>query len=278
MQLYTDDTCTRPGRNGQRDCLRVTGDPGRPSPANIEHDLLATATDVSNNTSAVLRRLGRPTSRTRRRRPVSVDSGPTGTTTDQTPTFTFSGSDAVGPVAFQCSIDTGTPSFRACSGPGDSDTPASPLADGSYTFRVQATRRSRQLVRGDPRVLGPDAEARPAAAGDDDHQGAEEDAEDPPEVQVHAPPIRRRPSSASSTSASSRRALPPSRRPSCARASTAAGQGGRRRRDRRHPGRQEVPDPPAGLRKSGRPDLNRGPHRPERCALPGCATPRERQG
>src|SRR4051794_10104142 len=26
--------------------------------------------------------------------------------------------------------------------------------------------------------------------------------------------------------------------------------------------------------KSGRPDLNRGPHRPERCALPGCATPR----
>src|SRR5450755_2099060 len=27
---------------------------------------------------------------------------------------------------------------------------------------------------------------------------------------------------------------------------------------------------------SGRPDLNRGPHRPERCALPGCATPRRR--
>ena len=31
---------------------------------------------------------------------------------------------------------------------------------------------------------------------------------------------------------------------------------------------------PAGLKQSGRPDLNRGPHRPERCALPGCATPR----
>ena len=27
-------------------------------------------------------------------------------------------------------------------------------------------------------------------------------------------------------------------------------------------------------RQSGRPDLNRRPHRPERCALPGCATPR----
>ena len=70
---------------------------------------------------------------------VSVDSGPTGTSTDQTPTFTFSGSDAVGPVTFQCSIDSGTPSFRACSGPGDSDTPTSPLAVGSYTFRVQAS-------------------------------------------------------------------------------------------------------------------------------------------
>src|SRR3954471_19443036 len=32
---------------------------------------------------------------------------------------------------------------------------------------------------------------------------------------------------------------------------------------------------PAGaFLQSGRPDLNRGPHRPERCALPGCATPR----
>src|SRR5205807_7974329 len=29
---------------------------------------------------------------------------------------------------------------------------------------------------------------------------------------------------------------------------------------------------------SGRPDLNRGPHRPERCALPGCATPRMGSG
>ena len=70
---------------------------------------------------------------------VSVDSGPTGTITDQRPTFTFSATDAVGPVTFLCSIDSGTPSFRACSGPGDSDTPTSPLATGSYTFRVQAS-------------------------------------------------------------------------------------------------------------------------------------------
>src|ERR1700748_2411692 len=31
------------------------------------------------------------------------------------------------------------------------------------------------------------------------------------------------------------------------------------------------------LSTSGRPDLKRGTHRPERCALPGCATPRERR-
>jgi hypothetical protein len=69
---------------------------------------------------------------------VAIDSGPSGTITDQTPTFTFSGTDAHGPVTFQCSIDSGTASFSACSGPGDSDTPASPLAGGAHIFRVQA--------------------------------------------------------------------------------------------------------------------------------------------
>jgi hypothetical protein len=70
---------------------------------------------------------------------VSVTSGPTGTISDKQPTFTFSASDAVGPITFKCSIDTGAASFGACSGPGNSDAPSSPLADGSYTFRVQAT-------------------------------------------------------------------------------------------------------------------------------------------
>jgi hypothetical protein len=70
---------------------------------------------------------------------VSVNSGPTGATADTTPTFTFSASDAVGPITFQCSIDAGSASFGACSGPGDSDTPTSPLANGSYTFRIRAT-------------------------------------------------------------------------------------------------------------------------------------------
>jgi hypothetical protein len=70
---------------------------------------------------------------------VSVDSGPTGTTANRTPTFTFSATDAVGPITFKCSIDTGTANFSSCSGPSTSHTPSSPLADGSYIFRVQAT-------------------------------------------------------------------------------------------------------------------------------------------
>jgi Bacterial Ig-like domain len=70
---------------------------------------------------------------------VSVESGPSGVTDDQQPTFTFSGTDAVGPLSFQCSIDSGTASFRGCSGPGNSDRPSSPLGFGSYTFRVRGT-------------------------------------------------------------------------------------------------------------------------------------------
>src|SRR5205085_10478880 len=44
------------------------------------------------------------------------------------------------------------------------------------------------------------------------------------------------------------------------------------------PDPRPIPSPTKSLQirtnKSGRPDSNRGPHRPERCALPGCATPR----
>jgi hypothetical protein len=68
---------------------------------------------------------------------VTIDSGPTGTTTETRPTFTFSGTDAHGPVTFLCSIDTGTASFGACSGPGNSDTPSSPLAAGAHVFRAR---------------------------------------------------------------------------------------------------------------------------------------------
>jgi hypothetical protein len=57
-----------------------------------------------------------------------IDSGPAGKTTDPTPTFTFHSTEPGS--SFECSIDTGTPAFAPCSGPGGTHTPA-PLADGS---------------------------------------------------------------------------------------------------------------------------------------------------
>lgn len=64
-----------------------------------------------------------------------IDAGPAGTTFDTTPTFEFHSTEPSS--TFECSLDQGTPSFGACSGPGATHTPA-PLADGSYTFRVRA--------------------------------------------------------------------------------------------------------------------------------------------
>ncbi|HEU4905811.1 MAG TPA: Ig-like domain-containing protein, partial [Solirubrobacterales bacterium] len=66
---------------------------------------------------------------------VQVDSGPEGLTNNSSPTFAFSGEPG---ASFQCSIDQGTPAFAPCSG-GGSHTPAEPLANEAFTFRVQAT-------------------------------------------------------------------------------------------------------------------------------------------
>ena len=66
---------------------------------------------------------------------VQVDSGPEGLTNDNTPTFAFSSEPGAG---FECSIDQGTADFGPCSAAG-SHTPAEPLADGEYTFRVRAS-------------------------------------------------------------------------------------------------------------------------------------------
>ncbi len=67
---------------------------------------------------------------------ATIDAGPSGLTNDPTPTFEFHSSEAGS--SFECSIDTGTPAWGACSDPG-ADTPPSALADGSWTFRVRAT-------------------------------------------------------------------------------------------------------------------------------------------
>ncbi len=90
------------------------------------------ATDPSGNTdlSAATRTLTVDTSG-----PVTViDSGPSGTTSDTRPTFTFHANEA---GTFACSLDQGTSSFAPC----DDGTfqPSSDLANGGWTFRVRAT-------------------------------------------------------------------------------------------------------------------------------------------
>jgi hypothetical protein len=71
---------------------------------------------------------------------TTITGDPPATTSDSTPTFDFSSTEAAS--TFDCSIDQGTPSFAPCSSPGPgltgSHTPGSPLADGAYTFRVRA--------------------------------------------------------------------------------------------------------------------------------------------
>ena len=65
---------------------------------------------------------------------IEIVSGPDGLTNDPTPTFGF-GAEAG--ASLECSLDQGTPAFGPCSG-ANTHTPAEPLADGSYTFRVRA--------------------------------------------------------------------------------------------------------------------------------------------
>jgi hypothetical protein len=105
----------------------------------------AKATDLSNHVSACSSTLGLhgtiAYTEDSSAPQIAIDSGPSGATADRSPTFGFHATDAFPPggvIGFACSIDTGTASFGPCSGSG-TDTPAAPLADGSYTFQVRAT-------------------------------------------------------------------------------------------------------------------------------------------
>ncbi len=64
---------------------------------------------------------------------TAVTSGPTGATTDTTPTFGFGSGDDT--ATFECRIDAGP--WAACSGPGTTHT-APKLGVGSHTFAVRA--------------------------------------------------------------------------------------------------------------------------------------------
>jgi len=96
------------------------------------YDFSVRARDSAGNSSTA----DRPFSVDTQAPAIAIESGPAGDTDEPRPTFTFASPDETATLA--CSIDAGTPSFRACSGDGF-DRPASPLEDGSYTFRVRAT-------------------------------------------------------------------------------------------------------------------------------------------
>ena len=66
---------------------------------------------------------------------TTITGGPTGPTTDSTPTFSF-GSDEAGST-FLCRFDAAA--FAPCSGPGATHTSPSGLAIGSHVFSVKAT-------------------------------------------------------------------------------------------------------------------------------------------
>jgi hypothetical protein len=64
---------------------------------------------------------------------TSIDSGPSGSTNDNTPTFSFS-SDEQG-ASFECRLDSSQETdFQPCSSPHTTD----PLSDGPHTFDVRA--------------------------------------------------------------------------------------------------------------------------------------------
>jgi len=137
VQLYTDSGCTVPAEGVGNGTAATFASPGIGVTVDSGSTTTfhATATDGANNTSdcstSSVTYVEDETPPA-----VSIDSGPSGVTNDHSPTFTFSGDPG---ATFLCSIDTGTAAFGACSGPGNSHTPASPLPDGSYSFRVRAT-------------------------------------------------------------------------------------------------------------------------------------------
>ena len=67
--------------------------------------------------------------------PIDIVSGPTGPTNENDPTFTFTKEAG---ASVECSIDKGQSDYGACAGQ-TSDSPAAPLPEETYFFRVTAT-------------------------------------------------------------------------------------------------------------------------------------------
>jgi hypothetical protein len=70
---------------------------------------------------------------------TTVTSGPSGSTADATPTFTFESSESGS--SFACRFDS--LAFAPCSGPGASHTASAPLSAGAHSFDVRAIDRAK---------------------------------------------------------------------------------------------------------------------------------------
>jgi Big-like domain-containing protein len=133
----TDDTATftcsiDTGTATFRPCTAAGTDQPATDLADGDYTFRVTAADAAGNSTTATRDFTVDT----KPPDVSIDTGPTAQAGGPRPAFGFSSTDES--ATFQCSIDTGTPSFGPCSGDA-TDQPATDLADGSYTFRVQAT-------------------------------------------------------------------------------------------------------------------------------------------
>ena len=72
---------------------------------------------------------------------TTITTGPSESTTDRTPTFTFSASQSGS--TFVCRFDSQP--FAACSGPGASHTPSTALTVGSHSFDVRAIDKAKNI-------------------------------------------------------------------------------------------------------------------------------------
>lgn len=90
------------------------------------------ATDAVGNSSVATRTFSIDTTKPA----ITITGGPSGPANLPRPTFTFNPEAG---ATVRCSIDSGTPAFGACSGPGDQHRPAADLGQGAQTFRVEAT-------------------------------------------------------------------------------------------------------------------------------------------
>jgi hypothetical protein len=141
VRLYKAAGCT--GSPAVTGSATRFASPGLTAPVtdNTTTSFRATATDVAGNISACSNPRKYVEDSTAPQ--TTITAGPSGPTTDDTPTYSFTSSQAGS--TFQCRFDSQP--FAACSGPGASHTPSTPLSNGSHRFDVRATDKAKNTDR-----------------------------------------------------------------------------------------------------------------------------------